>query len=294
MYRLNIVGCGKVGRVLGAALWHGGMVSQLHLFNRSSQAMRVSRDFIGAGRICESLQEMPKADIWLIAAPDSQLAGIDEKLAGLKAICAETVVFHCSGAYPSSLFVSVKKTGAAVASVHPIHSFADSALALKSFRNTLCSIEGDARAYEVLHEIFTRIGAEVFRISSEHKLVCHAGHVFASNYLVVVLDAARRLYLQAGLPDAIARSCIESLVQSVMTNIAHVGTERALTGPIARGDADLVRAQQAALSSTPEGEDQLDLRTLYGLLARAATDIARRRGELEPEVLDNLLKLVRV
>lgn len=294
MYRLNVVGCGKVGRVLAAALWRGEGISEISVCNRSLMSTRASQEFVGAGRICQSVQELPEADLWLVGAQDSQLVGLDETLAQLASLRAGQIVFHCSGAYPSSLLRLVREKGAAVASFHPIQSFADPARALDSFRGTLCSVEGDPRAYEVLSDLFGRVGARVFRISSEQKLICHAGHVFASNYLVVVLDAARRLYEQVGMSDEISRACIESLARGALTNVSYMGTDRALTGPVARGDVELVRAQHDALGLIPTNSDGFDPRALYAILARAATDIAERRGEVDSAALRDLRELLRV
>ena len=56
-----------------------------------------------------------------------------------------------------------------------------------------CLIEGDlGRA--LLGGVFTGIGARCFELAAEHKLLYHAGSVFASNFTTVLLDVALRAY----------------------------------------------------------------------------------------------------
>gem|GEM_PF-6346714 len=44
----------------------------------------------------------------------------------------------------------------------------------------------------VVGEIFTKLGGRVFPFSTKEKVLCHAGHVFASNYLVSLVRRALR------------------------------------------------------------------------------------------------------
>jgi predicted short-subunit dehydrogenase-like oxidoreductase (DUF2520 family) len=96
--------------------------------------------------------------------------------------------------------------------------------------------------------------------------------VFASNYLVTVLDAALRAYQAAGIPEDVARELARPLAAETLANVFRLGPETALSGPIARGDAATVARQQAAVDAwdPPTG-------ALYEALAAATWDLARRR-----------------
>jgi predicted short-subunit dehydrogenase-like oxidoreductase (DUF2520 family) len=54
-----------------------------------------------------------------------------------------SVVFHCSGALASDRLQAVRAAGGAVASVHPIRSFADPQAVAQAFAGTYCGMEGD-------------------------------------------------------------------------------------------------------------------------------------------------------
>ncbi|HEY0061630.1 MAG TPA: DUF2520 domain-containing protein, partial [Telluria sp.] len=119
---------------------------------------------------------------------------------------------------------------------------------------------------------FGAIGARTVQIDAAAKTLYHAASVFASNYLVTVLDAALRAYQAAGIPEAVARELAAPLAEESMANVFRLGAGAALTGPIARGDFATVARQQAALDewNGPSGE-------LYRALAAATTGLAQRR-----------------
>jgi predicted short-subunit dehydrogenase-like oxidoreductase (DUF2520 family) len=102
--------------------------------------------------------------------------------------------------------------------------------------------------------------------------VYHAASVFASNYLVTVLDAALRAYQAAGIPADVARELARPLATETLANVFRLGPEMALSGPIARGDTATVARQQAAVEDwdAPAG-------ALYEALAAATWDLAGRK-----------------
>jgi predicted short-subunit dehydrogenase-like oxidoreductase (DUF2520 family) len=106
-------------------------------------------------------------------------------------------------------------------------------------------------------------------IADEDRAAYHAAASVASNFLVVIEDAAERLAATAGAD----RDLLVPLVRAAVDNWAAVGAERALTGPIARGDEATVAAQRAAVADrTP------DLLPLFDALADATRALADRRA----------------
>jgi predicted short-subunit dehydrogenase-like oxidoreductase (DUF2520 family) len=134
----------------------------------------------------------------------------------------------------------------------------------------------------------TAVGATVFPISAEATLLCHIGHVFASNYLVVILDCARTLYSQAAIPEGIAKACMHSIVEGTLRNIASLGTTQALTGPIVRGECELLQEHLSALRAMPHPA----LLQLYTTLAQGALEIAKERSDVELDTIAALREIV--
>jgi predicted short-subunit dehydrogenase-like oxidoreductase (DUF2520 family) len=268
---LNLVGAGHVGRTLGKLFSTRGVFAVQDITTRSLASAQAAASFIGAGRALAPDVAPRPAAVWMLAVRDDQIAAAAAALAQAVPLDG-AVVFHCSGAKASSELAAARAAGALVASVHPVRSFADPDAVALAFDGTLCGIEGDCEALALLRPAFEAIGARPVAIDAAAKTVYHAASVFASNYLVTVLDAALRAYRAAGLPDAVARELARPLAQETLENVFRLGPETALSGPIARGDAATVVRQQAALDAwdAPTG-------VLYAALAGATWDLAARR-----------------
>lgn len=271
---LNLVGAGHVGRALGR-LFHGhGVFAVQDVLTRAGASAQAGVAFIGAGRAVADMAALRPAAVWMLAVADDQIAPVAQALAAAGIVDGATV-FHCSGAKASSELAPLARAGAHVASVHPVRSFADPEAVAGSFAGTFCGIEGDADALALLLPAFAAIGARTVEIDPAAKTVYHAASVFASNYLVTVLDAALRAYQAAGIPPEAARALAGPLAGETLANVLRLGPELALSGPIARGDAATVARQQTAVNAwdAPTGR-------LYETLADATWDLARRKRQL--------------
>jgi len=268
---LNIVGCGRLGRTLGR-LWHeAGVFRVQDILTRSLPGACHAAGFIGSGRPVGRMEDLRCADVWLVATGDSEIESCCAHLAAARLFSAGNTVLHCSGALSSEALRAAANAGAATASMHPIKSFADPARTAATFAGTWVGAEGHAEALALLEPAFTRIGARVVAIEAEHKRIYHAASVFASNYLVTLLDVARQAYIKAGVPPETAMQVMEPLVRGSVDNVFALGTEQALTGPVARGDVATVVSQYRAVK-------QWDRRcgALYKQLAKLTRDLAAR------------------
>jgi len=266
---LTIIGGGKLGRTLGRLFHQSGMVVIGDVLNRSMASSTQAVDFIGAGRALECYADLQKADIVLIAVPDDQIAACAQALTDSLALSPNSVIFHCSGALPASVLQPCQVGGAAIASIHPVRSFAQSERVAETFAGTYCGVEGEPRALEILSPLFQAIGAHFVPIKAEAKTLYHAAAVFASNYLVTLLDTAVQTYAQAGIPEDQALKMMTHLVRETSENVLSTGAEQALTGPIARGDLATVRKQYRALQAWDQRYATV-YRQLGGLTARLA------------------------
>ncbi len=268
---LNLVGAGKVGRTLGRLFAASGALVVQDVLARSGASAQAGVDFIGAGQAVGAMAQMRAADVWLVAVTDDQIGPTAAQLAALPHIGA-SVVFHCSGAKSSAELAALQQAGAFTASVHPVRSFADPAQVAAHFAGTFCGVEGDERALALLAPALAAIGARTVHIDAAAKTVYHAASVFASNYLVTLMDTALRAYQAAGIPPEVARLLAAPLATETLENALRMGPEAALTGPIARGDMATVARQQQALDAWDGASGEL-----YRALAAATSALARRR-----------------
>jgi predicted short-subunit dehydrogenase-like oxidoreductase (DUF2520 family) len=224
----------------------------------------------------------------MITTPDRAIVTAVRDIAATGTLRREDVVFHCSGSLPSAELEAAIRLGTSVASIHPLKSFAEPAEAVRTFAGTPCAAEGDHAALQVLVPAFERIGGRVSEIDPRFKTVYHAASVIVCNYLAALLETGLRCYEKAALDRATATHMIEPIVRETLENVLELGTARALTGPIARGDHAVVVSHLRAL-------DAWDARiaSIYRELGLIALDLARERGEADGAALDRIGALLR-
>jgi len=92
------------------------------------------------------------------------------------------------------------------------------------------------------------MGCHPFDLDDANRVVYHAAAAAAANFPVAALVMAQRLFETAGVPFDAARP----LVEAVIANSFDLTPRESLTGPIARGDVETVRAQQAAVRAAAQ------------------------------------------
>ena len=286
MRTLNIIGSGRVGRACGRMWGRAGVFEIQDVLTRSRESAEEGVKFIGAGKAVAHLGEMRPADVWMVATRDDAIVPSAETLAKSGKVTPDDIVFHVSGATPSTDLAAVKGGGALIASVHPIKTFTDAEKAVRTFAGTYCAAEGDPEALDVLRPAFEKIGARLFDITAALKPVYHSGGVFACNYLVALIEGAVQAHEKAGIPRAASLNTLEPMVRETVDAIFRQGTERALTGPISRGDVATVQRQLAAVERWDPA-----MAGLYRGLGRIAVDLARRDGRLDANRSAELEKL---
>jgi predicted short-subunit dehydrogenase-like oxidoreductase (DUF2520 family) len=279
---LNIIGAGRVGSSL-AHLWHKhGVFAIQDVLTRSQTSADEAVQFIRAGQAVASLEEMRSADVWMLAVPDSHIVGTasllteylskkEVKTAAADVLYAyDAIIFQCSGALSSRELQPLKTIGYKTASAHCILSFSSPASAITQFTGTPCALEGDDLAKQSLKLAFEAIGATCFDIAEKDKILYHAAAVFATNFLPVLQLVSADLWRSSGMPEAMITPLNASLLQKAVQNISAQGAAKALTGPAARGDTELVALQGAAVAHW-----HAQAGAAYMALSQLATQIAK-------------------
>jgi predicted short-subunit dehydrogenase-like oxidoreductase (DUF2520 family) len=273
-FRTGIIGTGAVGTLFALrACQAGHPVTGLWSRDRS-HAERVA-GMTGDARVVDAPEDvLQAADIVFLTVPDSVIQPMAELVAG--GVRADQVIVHTSGLHSLDVLAPLAEAGARVGSAHPLRAVADPIASAEIFEGTACFIEGDEETSDRLEAFLLSLEAQVFRIAPGRKALYHAGAVFASNFLVGLYDRALALFREAGVEGA--EDALLSLVDSTLTNLFEPGLPHALTGPVARGDAALVRGQFAALQDLDE-----HTATVYKELTRLLLPIARAKGGGDPQ-----------
>jgi len=240
---------------------------------------------IGAGRLgCALANALPAAgipvvgplrrgetvpadvDMVLLCVPDAAIADAAAALT----VVPGRLVGHCSGA---TGLQPLTAAGHEALSLHPLMTVTGPQA---TFAGAGAAIDGATdHALAVARAVALALRLHPVRIGEEDRVAYHAAASIASNFVVTLQDAAERLLTTAGAP----RDLLVPLVRAAVENWAATGGERALTGPIARGDDATVAAQRDAVAlRTPE------LLDLFDALAGATRALADRRDRVEATV----------
>lgn len=190
-----------------------------------------------------------KADVYILAVPDSALGRISQALGHHLPLRAS--VLHCAGARSHEELASLRAHGASVGVLHPLVSFADRKRPPRLAGATFV-IQGDPQA--------RRRGAQLARMLDANPLhgdatgpAYHAAAALVANAGVALACSGLDILLALGFPRKEATRALAGLLRSVAENAERVGLPQALTGPVVRGDAQTVGAHLSALRALDAG-----------------------------------------
>jgi predicted short-subunit dehydrogenase-like oxidoreductase (DUF2520 family) len=248
---LAIIGAGRVGRALGRGLReHGWKIGAV--VTRSEPSARRAVRFIGAGKPCAVMtRQILASPVILIATPDDKIAVVAQELAriGEEELLGK-IVLHASGAMDSGVLDSLHAHGAAVGSMHPLQSF--SGVSVPSLEGKVFTIEGETQAVRVARRIARALGGSPVRIAGSKKLLYHAAAAMAAGHVLAVEEAATQLLLSLGMKRSEAVRALLPLTRQVLENFETLGPRAAWTGPLSRGDFQVVLAHLDALKDSPK------------------------------------------
>ncbi len=277
---IAIVGYGKVGTAFGTFLQECGYeligYSKTDISNEPESGIKIS----------QTPHEITiDADIVLITTPDGLIEEVTKEITANKGFKEGVIVLHCSGAQPSTLLESAKSCGAKTGSVHPLQSVASKTFAQNPFKGVIFAVEGEEDAVKAGEMIASDLEAKSFRIKTESKTLYHAAAVVASNYLVSLMDFSISLLETSGIKREDCFSVISPLISGTLKNIEKNGTQKALTGPIVRGDGETVANHINAIS-----KDRDDLLGIYKTLGDYTVEIAK--DSLDEDKIKMLKKIL--
>ncbi len=260
MKNFSIVGAGRLGTVLGAALVRRGWTAAA-IVDKDPKAARESRRIIGRGKAMPYRPVLPGkeldgtvrlGDVVIIAVPDDAVGRVAAGLARSGVSWAGRFVFHTSGLLPARVLEPLRKRGALVASVHPVQSFPRKDAPPSIFRGITWGVEGEPAAVAAAEEMIRGLRGNVLLLSEKDKPLYHAACSLASNAMIALGWTASGMFGAVGIEEQAAAGMLFPLVQGTLQNVKNLGPEKALTGPIPRGDVATVRKHLEALRDDPQ------------------------------------------
>jgi predicted short-subunit dehydrogenase-like oxidoreductase (DUF2520 family) len=259
-----ILGAGKVGRALGAALKKAGVPTTLRAARRGLPSRPID------------------ASLLVLAVRDRALPELVETLRARRLVSKKTAVVHCAGALDATPLAPLRGTCAGVAQMHPMISFASTTFFPTLERGNL-HVQGDPVAVRRAAALGRKLGMTPRTFPRLDPVGYHAAAGLVANGAAALAAQGVAVLKAAGVPEKDAPKLLGPLLRSVAENVEKLGFPTALTGPVRRGDrAAIVRAAEVLAARAS------NVVPLYVAAVQAQLPLARALAEAPREAFDDI------
>lgn len=277
---IGIIGAGRVGAVLGAALARAGHDIRA-VYAVSDDSRDRAQALLPGVPVKDIHGVIDGSDLVLLAVPDDALAELVAGLAATDSWQAGQIVVHTSGRYGTDILRPALSAHILPVAIHPAMTFTGTSLDLGRLADCAFGVTGPDALRPMAEALVVEMGGEPVWVVEGQRAAYHAGLAHGSNHLVTLIAEAMEVLAAAGVQEP--RAVLGPLVRASLDNALRLG-DGALTGPVARGDVSTVGTHLRELERiSPE------IRTTYVALARATAVRALESGRLQPSAAEPLL-----
>ena len=256
--RVAVLGAGRVAQHLSPALVAAGH-QVVGIWSRTpSSAVALAALLPTTSVTLNSLAELPAADVYLLALPDSVVPDVLEAAH----FPAGSLVVHTAGALPLAVFEARPELRGGV--FYPLQTFGPGRT-IDWPKVPLCLEAANAAGIATLRTLAESLSRDVREVDSAQRLQLHVAAVWASNFPNHLLGIARELLEQAGLPWELLHPLIRETLDKALAQPPFA----AQTGPAVRHDAGTLKRHEDALTEHPRWQ------SLYRSLTHSIQEVAR-------------------
>lgn len=267
---IDIIGTGRMAFALMNALSHFGYQVSSVVGRNTDKLSQFKNQFnVNAVKLDSNFSS--KADVVFLAVSDDAISDV----AGILGTGDGNILVHTSGAQDVDILQVAEKKGWKVASFHPLQTIPEDAEP-EIFRDVYISLCGNTETCLVLSKIAKSIGAHPYEVSSAEKQKLHVAAVLTSNYMAALVKAAETFLDN---PTIKTEQLLGPLMEKSLREILQKGPDKALTGPISRGDIKTIDKHLQIIKKT----NQQDLYELYKTLGRYALQATKDDNRLSHE-----------
>ena len=272
-FRVGVVGAGRVGAVLAAALRTAGH-DLVAVAGESDASRRRAADLLPGIPVRKPTDVARGCEVLLLTVPDDMLGNVVAMLTASGAIRPGQYVVHTSGAHGLAVLAPAVAAGARGIAMHPAMTFTGTDLDLPRLSGCVFGVTALEAERPVAERLVSDLGGVVMWVDESRRTLYHAGLAHGANHLVTLVAQAMELLEAAGADDPAAT--LRPLLTAALDNALAEG-DSALTGPIVRGDVNTVRAHLAEVAATAP-----DTLPSYVALAEATLDRVVTDGRVLP------------
>ncbi len=280
---VGVIGAGRVGTALAVALTRAGhRIAGASAISEASR-QRVER-FLPGTPVLQPEDVVAVADLVLLTVPDDALGGLVRGLATTGAPLAGRMLAHASGMHGLAVLGPAVELGALPLALHPVMTFTGRPDDADRLAGVSFGVTAPAVLRPAAEVLVMEMGGEPVFIAEADRGLYHAALAGAANHLVTQVVQAADLLAKAGVGQP--SRMLGPLLSAALDNALRLG-DAALTGPVARGDAETVAGHVAVLRT-----DAPEALPAYLALARLTAARALASGMLTAPDAQRLLDVL--
>ncbi|HEY0249202.1 MAG TPA: Rossmann-like and DUF2520 domain-containing protein [Gryllotalpicola sp.] len=214
---VGIIGAGRVGPVLGAAL--AGAGHAIVGVNAVSAASRErAEDMLPGVPLLEPPELLERSELVLLAVPDAQLPGLVEGLAAIGAWQPGQLVVHTAPGYGVGVLRPALASGAIPLAIHPAMAFTGTRLDLARMVETSFAVTAPAPVQPIGQALVVEMGGEPLLVAEGDRPAYGEAIATAASFSRRIIEQATGMLAEIGFeqPGAYLGSLVRSTVDDAL------------------------------------------------------------------------------
>jgi predicted short-subunit dehydrogenase-like oxidoreductase (DUF2520 family) len=214
---VGIIGAGKVGPVLGAAL--GGAGHAITGITSGSDDDRASAVLPGVP-VLDALEVVRRSELVVLAVPHDELAPLVAGLAGVGAWQLGQLVMHTDAAYGIEVLRPAAERGAIPLAVHPAISFTGTSIDLRQLAAGYAAVTAPAAVLPIAQALAVELGCEPIVIAEEDRPAYAEAIGIATAFSRTIVQQATGLLRDIGVenPGGYLSALVRSTVDQALVD----------------------------------------------------------------------------
>ena len=278
-----IIGTGRVGSVLGAALIRAG--HRVVAVSAISEISKLRAESLLPGVPIGSVNDVASGcDLLLLTVPDDVLPDLVSGLAQTDSVNPGTFVIHTAGRFGDEVLDPLTKSGCLPMALHPVMTFTGTSVDLNRLAGCPFGVTAPDTLLPVASALVVEMGGEPIAVSRQSRPLYHAAIAYGANNLMTLVNQSVDMLAQTGISNP--TELVAPLFSAALDNALRIG-DQSLTGPVVRADVMTIKAHLATLrANCPEVVPS------YLAMARLTANRALETGQLSATEAQQLLEVL--
>lgn len=224
---VGIIGAGRVGPVIGAAL--AGAGHALTGITSGSDPERVEAILPGVPVLAAD-EVVRRSELVIIAVPHEELRGVVAGLAELGAWQVGQLVLHTDAGFGVEVLAPAASRGAIPLAVHPAIAFTGTSIDLRQLQDSFAAVTAPAAVLPIAQALAVELGCEPVVIAESDRAAYGEAIATATEFSASIVRQAAALLHSSGVPDPgrYLSGLVHSTVERALVEAGGVAEDEAL------------------------------------------------------------------